>query len=252
MKIKRYKKVSKNLNFYVNNFGFRQPYQILIDGTFCFAALNNKINIEDNMPRYLQAELKFLTTQCVYMETEKLGKQVTGALIILKKFPIHKCGHEKRPIPGADCLLSMVGKTNNNHYMIATQDLDLQNKLRQIPGIPLLYLHQKTPVLEHPTEASIKSAHDANLGLGEIEKEVIQELKTKHGIVEPENKPKKKKKKGGPNPLSCKKKKKVSGVQTKSINKSKDKCEEIHKVRRKKIKIPKHVKEELFKNTNKT
>lgn len=45
MKIKRYKKVSKNLNFYVNNFGFRQPYQILIDGTFCFAALNVSVLI---------------------------------------------------------------------------------------------------------------------------------------------------------------------------------------------------------------
>lgn len=204
------------------------------------------------MPRYLQAELKFLTTQCVYMETEKLGKKVVGALIILKKFPVHKCGHEKRPISGADCLLSMVGKSNSNHYMIASQDLDLQNKLRQIPGVPLLYLHQKTPVLEHPTEVSIKSAHDANLGLGEIEKEVIQQLKTKHGIVEPEDRPKKKKKKGGPNPLSCKKKKKkMNGVQTNSINKTRNECEGINKLRRKKIKIPSHVKEELLKSISK-
>lgn len=43
MKIRRYKKVNKNINFYVNNFGFRQPYQILIDGTFCYAALNVSI-----------------------------------------------------------------------------------------------------------------------------------------------------------------------------------------------------------------
>lgn len=40
MKIKRYKKVNRRLNFYNNNFGFRQPYQLLIDGTFCLAALN--------------------------------------------------------------------------------------------------------------------------------------------------------------------------------------------------------------------
>lgn len=39
MKIKRYKKAYKNLNFYVNNFGFHKPFQLLIDGTFCFAAL---------------------------------------------------------------------------------------------------------------------------------------------------------------------------------------------------------------------
>lgn len=39
MKIKRYKKVNRHLNFYVNNFGFHHPYQVLVDGTFCFAAL---------------------------------------------------------------------------------------------------------------------------------------------------------------------------------------------------------------------
>jgi len=39
MKIKRYKKVQKYMNFYINNFGFRVPYQILIDATFCLAAL---------------------------------------------------------------------------------------------------------------------------------------------------------------------------------------------------------------------
>lgn len=43
MKIRRYKKVNKNLSFYANNFAFRQPYQILADGTFCFAALNVSI-----------------------------------------------------------------------------------------------------------------------------------------------------------------------------------------------------------------
>lgn len=45
MKIRRYKKVHKHLGFFVNNFGFRQPYQILVDGTFCYAALNVSILI---------------------------------------------------------------------------------------------------------------------------------------------------------------------------------------------------------------
>lgn len=39
MKAKRNKQVKKILGFYENNFGFRKPYQILVDGTFCFAAL---------------------------------------------------------------------------------------------------------------------------------------------------------------------------------------------------------------------
>lgn len=39
MRIRRYKKAFKSLSFYVNNFGFHKPFQLLIDGTFCFAAL---------------------------------------------------------------------------------------------------------------------------------------------------------------------------------------------------------------------
>lgn len=39
MKINRYKKANKTINFYKNNFGFRTPFQVLIDATFCFTAL---------------------------------------------------------------------------------------------------------------------------------------------------------------------------------------------------------------------
>ena len=53
MKINRYKKVHKILQFYCNNFGFRKPYQVLLDGTLCFAALKNKIDIQDQFTKYL-------------------------------------------------------------------------------------------------------------------------------------------------------------------------------------------------------
>lgn len=38
MKVKRYKKSKKILGFYINNFGFHEPYQVLIDGTFANSA----------------------------------------------------------------------------------------------------------------------------------------------------------------------------------------------------------------------
>lgn len=39
MKVTRYKKANKRINFFVNNFGYHQPIQVLLDGTFCFAAI---------------------------------------------------------------------------------------------------------------------------------------------------------------------------------------------------------------------
>lgn len=73
MKIKRYKKAQRTLTFFKNNFGFRPPYQILLDGTFCQAALKNKVNIAEQMPGYLGDEVKLMTSVCVIHETEKLG-----------------------------------------------------------------------------------------------------------------------------------------------------------------------------------
>ncbi|XP_023014405.2 rRNA-processing protein UTP23 homolog [Leptinotarsa decemlineata] len=240
MKIRRYKKVNKNLGFFTNTYGFRQPYQVLVDGTFCFAALKNKINIADNIPRYLQAEIKLITTQCAIIEMENLGPKLNGALLILKNYSLHKCGHEGKPILGSKCFLSMLGKTNIEHYIVATQDRDLQSIVRNIPGVPLLYLHLKTPVLEQPSEASVKFAQEKMLGLREHEKLYFEKLKEKSGIVD-EERPKKKKKKG-PNPLSCKKKKKPT-MNTTSIKEGEQTV--TQKKKRKRIKIPKHVIDEL-------
>ena len=40
MKISRFKKAEKIMKFYINNYKFRKPFQMLIDGTLTFAALN--------------------------------------------------------------------------------------------------------------------------------------------------------------------------------------------------------------------
>ncbi|XP_018322313.1 rRNA-processing protein UTP23 homolog [Agrilus planipennis] len=243
MKIKRHKKVHKDISFYVNYFHFRPPYQIIVDGTFCFAALNNKINIKDNIPKYLQDNVKFLTTQCVIIESELLGKKVFGALLVLKQFALHKCGHEGKPVSAVECLLSMVGQDNSNHYIFATQDRDLQKKLRQTPGVPLLFLHQKTPVLEHPSQASIQKANEIKqqrFSLSKEEIDKLEKIKESHGIDTIMEIPRKRKRKG-PNPLSCKKKK----TNTKSCSTGEDKDGNNKKKHKKKVRVSKHIKELL-------
>lgn len=65
MKIKRQKQAKKTLSFYKYNFNFREPFQILIDGTFCQAALKNKIQIKEQLPKYLMGEIQLCTTKWV-------------------------------------------------------------------------------------------------------------------------------------------------------------------------------------------
>lgn len=43
MKIHRNKKFKKIIQYYKNNFGYRDPFQILIDATFCHAAIKVRL-----------------------------------------------------------------------------------------------------------------------------------------------------------------------------------------------------------------
>lgn len=249
MKTARQKKARKNLGFFINNFKFRPPFQILIDGTFAFAALESKFNIQDQLAKYFQSEIKLLTTPCIILEAEKLGsfsKVVSAATQIVKQYPIHKCGHEKHPLSGIKCLQSMVKKNNSSRYIIATQDRELQDILRKVPGVPILYLHGKAPTLEAPSQANREYAEKVHksLGMSVWEKENIKTLKEAAGLAEQtEVRLKKKKRKGGPNPLSCLKKKKKPQTQiVKNI--AEKKSGKVKK--RKKMKIAPHIKEALI------
>lgn len=131
-------------------------------------------------------------------------------------------------------------KTGCYRYIIATQDRELQDKLRIIPGVPVMYLHGKVPTLDSPSEASRKHAETKQKGLGMTmwEKENVKALRKQAGL-EKEIKMKKRKK-GGPNPLSCLKKKKKSET---ILNKNGTKS---GKVRKRKIKVALHIKEALL------
>ena len=54
----------------------------------------------------------------------------------------------------------MVGNRNENRYFIATQDPELREKCRKVPGTPLLYLHSSAPTLERPSEMSENQAQN--------------------------------------------------------------------------------------------
>ncbi|XP_055837383.1 rRNA-processing protein UTP23 homolog [Episyrphus balteatus] len=246
MKINRFKKSQKILSFFTTNFQYHEPYQVLIDATFCQAALQNKVIIEEQLKKYFQSELKLLTTQCVILEAESLGGPLTGATMIVKRFYVHKCGHEGKPISASECIKSM---TKSSRYIVATQDRTLQQKLRKVPGRALLYLHKATPVLEGPSDASKKYVNKHKNDLPENIEKRIDNLKKTAGIPSADDDTSKVKKKKGPknpNPLSCKKKKPRANAETKeSLNKV---TPTINKPKRKRIKIASHVKEVLKKN----
>lgn len=203
------------------------------------------------MPKYFQSEAQLVTTQCIILEAETLGAKVQGATNIVKQFRVHKCGHEKGPKSATACIKTMV---KNNRYIVASQDRGLQDRLRERPGQPILYLHKKTPVLEQPSELSRKTVEfkmTAAVTFGQSDVNKLTVLKKAQGLATADdqtNQVKKKFKKKQPNPLSCKKKKNkktgesssqqqhpIVGVRENTMDKKK----------RKRVHISKHVKEML-------
>ncbi|KAJ1519141.1 hypothetical protein ONE63_011261 [Megalurothrips usitatus] len=247
MRITRLKRIQKNLSFYVNNFGFRKPFRVLVDGTVCSAALKDQLDILHQLKIYIGEDISLLTTPCIVLETEKLGKSLFGAMLILKKFPVHPCGH-KKPLTGSRCLQSVIGSSNSDRYIFATQDRDLQKSIRSVPAVPLLYFHNKAPTLEQPAEESLKAATKATnavCGISKYEEAQLAKLKEEELGIKPNTEPasNKKKRKGGPNPLACKKKQKKSNLVPNQSQAAGSGIEK--KKRRKRIKIPQHVKEEV-------
>lgn len=243
MKINRYKRVQRHLTFYKNFFGFRPPYQILVDGTFCTAALNSKVNIREQMPKYLSDEVKLCTTACAIMETERIGPAVYGAMLVIKQFTVRKCGHEKNPIGAANCFHNMVRKRNPDHYMVATQDPDLSERIRGLAGVPLLFMCNAI-TMERPSEKSFKASTEFAIqitGTPDYRSQILNSLKKKENLLQ-EKKERKKRKVSGPNPLSCKKKKKPK-VQPKLELSPEKKSRRRHK----RVKVARHVHEELLK-----
>ncbi|XP_035814561.2 rRNA-processing protein UTP23 homolog [Amphiprion ocellaris] len=227
MKIKRQKQAKKSISFYKYNFSFREPFQILLDGTFCQAALKNKIQIKEQLPKYLMGEVQLCTTSCALKELEVLGKQLYGAKIILQRFQVRKCPHVKDPVSASECFLSMLQETNPQHYFIATQDHTLTSGLKKIPGVPLLYIVLNTIVLDKASPASLQHVQDVQLGalVSVSQQQSISSLKKQQGLgrTDAERRGRKRKRKqSNPNPLSCLKKKKKKGGPTAPLRKTEE------------------------------
>ncbi|KAK2170927.1 hypothetical protein NP493_1125g00059 [Ridgeia piscesae] len=226
MKVKRQKHVRRILTFYKSGFGINAPYSVLIDGTFCKSALQFRINISEQLPKYLTSETKLYTTRCILAECEALGPLLYGPLMVLRQFNVHQCSH-KATLPATKCILHACRTpTDKSRFFIATQDPELTEEVRSIAGVPLLFMSHNAINLENPSEASKKVAAgvlDKKLAPSDEQHKMLVALKQAAFGEKPE---KKRKRKGpkGPNPLSCMKKKRKVIPESEQSKKTKRKA----------------------------
>ncbi|KAH7883751.1 Fcf1-domain-containing protein [Phlebopus sp. FC_14] len=201
MRQKRAKTYRRLMSLYCLTFGFRQPYQVLVDSEMCRAATELKVDLGKQLSAVLQGTVKPMITQCCIHELYLQGKSMQPAVDLAKSFERRKCNH-REAIPGEECLASVVADSNTHRYVIATPSQILRAKLRQIPAVPIVHINRTVMVLEPPSDVTLKTKQQA-------EEQALHPTSTELNMTPlrtTSKPPRQKREPKGPNPLSVKKK----------------------------------------------
>ncbi|XP_033341310.2 FCF1 rRNA-processing protein Bka [Megalopta genalis] len=150
LKIKEVPQQSSAL-FFQYNTQLGPPYHILIDTNFINFSIKNKLDVIESMMQCLYAKCIPYITDCVIGELEKLGSKYKIALKIIKdpRFERLNCIHTGTYAD--DCIVNRV--TQHKCYIVATNDKDLKRRIRKIPGVPIMFVHQHRYNIERMPDA---------------------------------------------------------------------------------------------------
>eukprot|EP00200_Dunaliella_tertiolecta_P003103 CAMPEP_0202339712 /NCGR_PEP_ID=MMETSP1126-20121109/1458_1 /ASSEMBLY_ACC=CAM_ASM_000457 /TAXON_ID=3047 /ORGANISM="Dunaliella tertiolecta, Strain CCMP1320" /LENGTH=234 /DNA_ID=CAMNT_0048930305 /DNA_START=104 /DNA_END=808 /DNA_ORIENTATION=- len=117
--------------------------------------------LPDLIHKLLGAQCKLYVTRCATRELEELGEGFEKSLESARKYELHKCGHAPGQCSAAKCIKDQIGRTNANHWWLATQDKGLRQELSQVAGLPMLFASVNGLHLEEPAGMSKSTAHEA-------------------------------------------------------------------------------------------
>ncbi|KAI0006324.1 Fcf1-domain-containing protein [Xylariaceae sp. FL0662B] len=233
---KRAKQYRKLMEQFSMGFGFREPYQVLVDAELITEANKCKMDLVRRLEDTLHGQVKPMITQCSmrHLYARKSEPGVEAAIEQAKsQFERRRCGHHPdeypEPLSALECLHSVIDPKNsgvNRHrYVCAINDDAVRASLREIPGIPQIFIRRSVMIMEPMASVTAKarSKDERSKFRAELTKpkgkrkrpeddEDDKDDKARTAGVAGANKPEQKKKKKipgrkEPNPLSVKKKK---------------------------------------------
>lgn len=241
-----------------NKVSVREPYQVLLDSQIIQDAARFKMRLGKMLENTLSGSIKPMfvcgptksilqhspltanrITQCSIRHlynlpttTDAEKQQKDSYIEVAKAAERRRCGHHEleEPLRTLECLERVVDPkgsgTNKHRYVVASQDPEVRARMREIAGVPLVYINRSVMILEpmaRKTEevrereekgkirAGLKGRRGARVGEKRKRDEEDEDVVggAEDGAVDAQAS-KKKKVKGpkGPNPLSVKKAKK--------------------------------------------
>ncbi|PBP18500.1 hypothetical protein BUE80_DR010575 [Diplocarpon rosae] len=257
MRGKRSKQYRKLMQQYGLSYGFREPYQVLLDADMIKDADRFKMDLVGGLERTLHGEVKpnetreqktdikptKVITQCsmrhLYASASEPG--VSYLIDKAKTYERRRCGHHPEnfpePLSTHECLVSVVdpkgSKTNRNRYVVASQDAEVRRGMRNVLGVPLVYINRSVMIMEPMAESSTdnrereergKFRDGLRRGNGALKRKRDGEDRDEGEKVDGKEPTKKKKRKGPkePNPLSMPRSKKKAPEEVKSKSEKKE------------------------------
>ncbi|KAI9808933.1 MAG: hypothetical protein M1826_004006 [Phylliscum demangeonii] len=165
MRGRRSKQYRKLMQQYSIGFGFREPYQVLLDADIIQDAARFKMDVVAGLERTLHGKIKpsasdFRTGSIRYAEPP-----VPALVDQAKAYERRRCNHHTltEPLSTQECLSTIVNPKgsgiNKHRYVVASQNEEVRASLHQIPGVPLVYIRRSVMIIE-PMAGATKDARE--------------------------------------------------------------------------------------------
>lgn len=111
-----------------------------------------------------------MITQCSMRHLYTTEPRVPSLIEQAKTYERRRCNHHEleNPLSTFDCLSEVVdsksSRTNKHKYIVASQDADVRAHMRNIPGVPLIYINRSVMIMEPMARATEHVREEAEKG----------------------------------------------------------------------------------------
>ncbi|KCZ81383.1 hypothetical protein H312_01265 [Anncaliia algerae PRA339] len=134
--VKKSKQLKKYFISLQKSFGFRSPYQLLVDSTF-LSELNIYKHRLSNFISLFKSEPKIFISKCSYRIYSRNFKYKDD---FRKHCEIRRCQHDK--LSEEDCISNLIKVNNKYHYLLCTQNNALIDKFIDNKRVPILKVNK--------------------------------------------------------------------------------------------------------------
>jgi U3 small nucleolar RNA-associated protein 23 len=131
-----------------------------VDAEIITDASRFSMDLVAGLERTLQGSVKPMISQCEMRKLYNAEHKDEDLIEQAKRFERKRCNHHEleEPLSTLQCLSECVdpksNHTNRHRYVVASQSQEVRAAMREIKGVPLVYIHRSVMIMEPMAESS--------------------------------------------------------------------------------------------------